>query len=91
MTTFVEIKTFLLAGIQLSMDKGLQEWGEATRSFVKAQQRRHAGRATFQGKIYNFLGEYKKCIKIIVAKYIFSIFNAERPTGIRCFLYHFVV
>ncbi|XP_063707723.1 uncharacterized protein LOC134836449 [Culicoides brevitarsis] len=57
-------------GIQLSMDKGLHEWGEATRSFVKAQQRRHAGRATFQGKIYNFL---------------------ERPTGIRCFLYHFVV
>uniref|UniRef100_A0A336MXW6 CSON006575 protein n=1 Tax=Culicoides sonorensis TaxID=179676 RepID=A0A336MXW6_CULSO len=45
-------------GIQLSMDKGLQEWGEATRSFVKAQQRRHAGRATFQGKIYNFLGNF---------------------------------
>lgn len=41
----------------MSMDKGLHEWGEATRSFVKAQQRRHAGRATFQGKIYNFLGE----------------------------------
>lgn len=43
-----------LLGLQLSIDRGPHEWGEATRSFVKAQ-RRHAGRATFQGKIYNFL------------------------------------
>uniref|UniRef100_A0A182URE8 Uncharacterized protein n=1 Tax=Anopheles merus TaxID=30066 RepID=A0A182URE8_ANOME len=42
-------------GLQLSVDRGgPQEWGEATRSYVKAQ-RRHAGRATFQGQVYNFL------------------------------------
>lgn len=62
MCVYVPSLTFIsfiivAAGVQLSMDKGLHEWGEATRSFVKAQQRRHAGRATFQGKIYNFLGE----------------------------------
>ncbi|XP_058833629.1 uncharacterized protein LOC131691334 [Topomyia yanbarensis] len=42
-------------GLQMSVDRGgPQEWGEATRSYVKAQ-RRHAGRATFQGQVYNFL------------------------------------
>ncbi|GAB0092067.1 Voltage-gated potassium channel [Sergentomyia squamirostris] len=40
--------------IQLSMDRGLHEWGETTRSYVKAQ-RRHAGRTTFRGVVYNFL------------------------------------
>lgn len=38
----------------LKIEPGPAEWGEATRSYVKSQ-RRHAGRATFQGKVYNFL------------------------------------
>lgn len=38
----------------LHVQSGPQDWGEATRSYVKSQ-RRHAGRATFQGKVYNFL------------------------------------
>ncbi|XP_059622249.1 potassium voltage-gated channel subfamily KQT member 1-like isoform X2 [Phlebotomus argentipes] len=40
--------------IQLSMDRGPHDWGETTRSYVKAQ-RRHAGRTTFRGQVYNFL------------------------------------
>ncbi|XP_053685680.1 uncharacterized protein LOC128735213 [Sabethes cyaneus] len=54
---FVSVSTglFLCLGLQMSVDRGgPQEWGEATRSYVKAQ-RRHAGRATFQGQVYNFL------------------------------------
>lgn len=43
-----------LLGLQIPIERAAHEWGEATRSFVKAQ-RRNAGRATFQGKIYNFL------------------------------------
>lgn len=42
------------AGGLLLPSGGPQDWGEATRSYVKSQ-RRHAGRATFQGKVYNFL------------------------------------
>lgn len=55
-----------LAGLQI--DRGPQEWGEATRSYVKSQ-RRHAGRATFQGQVYNFLERPNgwKCIIYHVA------------------------
>lgn len=51
-----------MIGLQLSIDRGgPQEWGEATRSYVKAQRRKIAGRATFQGQVYNFLERPGKC------------------------------
>ncbi|XP_055693734.1 potassium voltage-gated channel subfamily KQT member 1-like isoform X4 [Lutzomyia longipalpis] len=51
LTNFVNSGT---GSIQLSMDRGPHDWGETTRSYVKAQ-RRHAGRTTFRGQVYNFL------------------------------------
>lgn len=53
---FVINKTVKVTGsVQLSLDRsGPAEWGEVTRSFVKAQ-RRHTLRTTFQGQVYNFL------------------------------------
>lgn len=50
--THDSVNAIPLAG--LTIDRGPAEWGEATRSYVKSQ-RRHAGRATFQGQVYNFL------------------------------------
>lgn len=45
-----------VGSIQFVLDRsGPEEWGEATRSYVKSQRRNAAGRATFQGQVYNFL------------------------------------
>lgn len=54
--------------VNLTIDRVQAEWGEATRSYVRAQ-RRNAGRATFQGQVYNFLERPNgwKCIIYHVA------------------------
>lgn len=51
---FTEQTTITSTGLPLlERASGPHEWGEATRSYVKSQRR--AGRATFQGQVYNFL------------------------------------
>lgn len=60
--------------VQLSLDRsGPAEWGEVTRSFVKAQ-RRHTLRTTFQGQVYNFL-ERPSGWKCIIYHTIVWVYN----------------